>query len=536
MNLVHIMASGLGGGGGIKPTYTFSKFAISATNSADNVLSVTTEDFNFSGKPFSISCWWFAEEVTAAKLYSIFYRGGGTATTEALSIVVLMNNASSATIIVRMYATGHVLGIYTAPALPFVKGWNHLCVTFDGIGPASGLKIYSNAKLINNTPLTTDTLTTINNTVYPNKIGIHQNGTTTIAFNLADYIVFNRVVSSDEVLELYLHPYHNGITSLTTYADVISYYTFNNTLNDSKGNNHFTATATTFIETVNTAYVATTGNDATALLNDKTAKYITLNGVLTALMLAKSRFSNIMLDLGEFAAHTYTKTMPNLSIQGVKMPEFDNPTNPTKLINGSIIKGSSRFYGVKGITTKNVGFDAGLEWCTNVNSGTALDALAIDGANAPNEMSRNHYVENVITLCKSPASLVHSARFERINGLTIKNLTTAFGVHGIVLKCGNVTGLNLKAFGNNGDGLIIKKDVSGQLVGNIAIDGLYYRNINSSNPAAAIVISSGIAEQFITDVFITNCDMIENDLLYISGIGGISNIVIKDTNGQDILP
>jgi len=513
---------------------TTQKF-ISFDGTANSVLSVNSEDFNFSGgKKFSIGFWFNAESLNSSQALPVFFRGDSS--NIVYSIKITHPNVTTYTIEYRSYANGISNGIVVSSNATCLKGWNFILITCNGSDLAAGIKLYCGG-IQNTLSIVSDALAGgggMNINKYPNYIGRYYSSTYSGANSaLADLIIFNDELTYDEYQELFFADFTKSLSSLTTYSKILSHYQFNGDIKDIKGTHHLTATTTNFINAIGKAYLSPTGNNSTAQVNNTINKYQTITAAIAGLILLKSRYSYLYLENGDYVTAPDTDSIHNLSIIGMTMPIVDNESNPTKLINGTVIKGKGSFTNTFGLTIQNIGFDAGYEWTTNYNGGVATDGLVISGGNLIQPRSNKTSLKNVTCLCRAKDSLYHALLTERCYTITLQNINTYYGVHGIVFKGNKYTGSNLNTKGHNSEGFIIKKD-SDFVVGNINIIGLTYRNINSSTPSAAINIGNGVVGQSISNVTLLNCDLIAADLL--GEAGTLENIIIKDTNGNDILP
>ena len=153
----------------------------------------------------------------------------------------------------------------------------------------------------------------------------------------------------------------------------------------------------------------------------------------------------------------------NVSIVGRKMP---TPTNDCKaLIGGSVIQGYFLVY-ADGFSASDVGFDAGYTYRQTTGAG-ASDALALTygdtALKAGGALRRRAALHNVIGLCSGPNDPFHGViAGEGYTDVTCTgDLIGMYGVHGVVIKCTQLTAQNVKAYLNYTDGLIIKSDNHG---------------------------------------------------------------------------
>lgn len=523
MNIQLLRAmGGLGGGGG---TYNYSKYALQFDGTVNSVCTIISEDFNFSGgKAFSISGWVNTSAIpTTGQFTTIFSRSISTQIAYACRVV--RTNATTVTCELRIYAASMASSTicqFTINTTPI--GFHHFAVSVDETNKAAGVNMYYDGMLRNKTTAA-DTLTAMYTGSIQNTIGFYY--TTQYASGLVDdVLVCDKALTATEVQEIYDLPRYSDYTDLSFNVNVVGYWGFDNNLTDSKGHTG-TCPAPVYAQSTSVAYLSTTGNNTTAELGSKTVKYETIDGALLAFIAAKIRYPYFVFESGDFAKHTDSNLIHNISYKGV-LPQYDSLTLPTKLQNGTVIKGGSRFNSIAKVEAIDVGFDAGSEWCDAFNSGNALDGLNINGQTAS-----DINLKNVVTLCKATNSLFHGVIFENMRGVKLENVKAFYGTHGVVIKCQNVTAKNIESYANNSDGLIIKKDTGSGEVKNINVDGFKYRNVGNTATANVWITNDQVGA--LSDVSILNCDLDATSDLRLDA-GTLENIVVKDTNGQDILP
>jgi hypothetical protein len=374
----------------------------------------------------------------------------------------------------------------------------------------------------------------MNETVQPNRIGKYFN--TASIGDVSDVIVFDTELTYEQIRELYINDYSNGILELSTYNNIISYWSLNGDLLDGVGLNNLTAVAPIYTEGIQKAYLSESGNDSTAELNSEVLKYRTIDGALESLISAKARYNFTYLEDGSYNTPLEVNiSIHNLNVIGATTPIVDSELLPTELINGTIIKGKLIQKNSIKLNIKNIGVDVGDKWCTDNVKPLGDDVLVIyTPSNNSTPISADHTITNVVCLAKSPSILFHTALFEYVYKMNVINLDTYYATHGIVFKASSIIGNNFKSYGNNSDGLIIKKDTVID-VKDINIDSFYYRNINSSNPNAAQIYITNDKAEFIDNITISNANLeseIDTDRLQIDG--NVSNVVVTDINGNPI--
>jgi hypothetical protein len=228
-------------------------------------------------------------------------------------------------------------------------------------------------------------------------------------------------------------------------------------------------------------WVDTSGSDATGQAGSPTQRFRTIIEALKALGAAGGV---VHLGLGDFDSPPASAIVSNTSFRGSGKPVFDayyiiSPSNelyfsaaPTKLVGGTVLKGTLDCSLKDNIKLLDLGVDVGSAWCAAKNGGNATEGLlfaqaynlaggvnSYDGVHTDQLNSRQRtgvVVHNVTCLCRDAFAQVHAALFENLVAPLITNVTTAFGVHGIILKTAGGLASNLQAFGHGLNGLILK--------------------------------------------------------------------------------
>jgi hypothetical protein len=228
-------------------------------------------------------------------------------------------------------------------------------------------------------------------------------------------------------------------------------------------------------------WVDASGNDTTGQEGSSTQRFLTIAAALKALGAAGGV---VHLGLGEFDAPPASAIVSNTSFRGSGKPGFDtylviSPSNelyfsapPTKLVGGTVRHGTFDCSLEDNIKVSDLGVDVGSAWCAAHNNGNPTEGLlfaqaynlgggvnSYDGVHTDQPNSRQRtgaVVHNVTCLCKEAFAPVHAALFENLVAPLITNVTTVFGVHGIILKTAGGLASNLQAFGHGLNGLILK--------------------------------------------------------------------------------
>jgi len=168
----------------------------------------------------------------------------------------------------------------------------------------------------------------------------------------------------------------------------------------------------------------------------------------------------IFLPVGRWRTpHTTTSTYlskKNVRIIGAKIPTYNNDF--TALTGGSVIIGPLMVF-ADNFEISNVGIDSGSTVCTNYYSGVAKDGFIHF---QPNQVSptyaQNLVARDVITLCAKADSMYHSFLLEAVDGAYLDNITSCYGIHGIVIKSINVNAGTLTCYASGSNPLILKSD------------------------------------------------------------------------------
>lgn len=177
----------------------------------------------------------------------------------------------------------------------------------------------------------------------------------------------------------------------------------------------------------------------------------------------------------------------NVLYDGEKMPRLANDCR--SLVGGTIIQDMVLCY-ANNVEFRNLGIDSGKTFCDTKYGGTPpsgqgeglLLSYPDNATKTAAALRRNARLHNIIGLNYSPSSLTHSV----IVGEGYQNVTCTgeivgcYGVHGIVIKCGNVKAEQFTSYCNEGEGVIIKSDAQATAICyNVQIGKIF---VSSSGP------------------------------------------------------
>ncbi|HTN08807.1 hypothetical protein [Agriterribacter sp.] len=231
------------------------------------------------------------------------------------------------------------------------------------------------------------------------------------------------------------------------------------------------------------AYVSKSGNDQTARPGNSGKPFFTVTAALAAI---PAGGGTIVIGPGEFDSPKHGSMKSHIVLMGSGKPEpdwnteYDKETGklrftvPQKLIGGTVLKGTLDCSLLDHIVIKDLGVDVGALWCKERNNGDVAEGLFFaqkynlkGGLSAPDKIHelqvlspprKGIVVENVSALCRDAKALVHAMLFENLYCPQISNISTYFGVHGVVLKTQGGQLNNMLAHGHFSNGLIVKSN------------------------------------------------------------------------------
>lgn len=333
-------------------------------------------------------------------------------------------------------------------------------------------------------------------------------------------------------------------TSYNSYYDVPVAIRTNGVLDDSDVPGAVTATdALNYLYNSTdfpvTAYVQTTGNNATAQLGNNKRPFLTIDAALDAL---PSTGGVVRIGIGSFSSPTPSKIKSNTTFVGSKEPTINSTVTisspnvrpvisaPTALVNGTILTGEFSSLDKNNIIVSNLGIDVGKTWVDTFNGGTPVGGLVIASVTTTAPV-KNIQVSNVTVLGYSAATSQHCMLFENIIDSKFNNLTTYYHVHGVALKGLNITmdGLNLHS--HNNDGLIIKSDTYAPTrdvsVNNVNINSL------SGYEGGGIILEEGVNGSSLLERVSLNNINLKYVKFGLNNVNKISSVNISNFNLYD---
>jgi len=200
-------------------------------------------------------------------------------------------------------------------------------------------------------------------------------------------------------------------------------------------------------------------------------------------------------------------TKNSVTFAGAKMPNVN--AGNTALENGTIIQGSFMVF-AHNVTVLDLGVDCGLTVCDALYGGTSQEGFTIanlsthPAATAPFKGFR---AENIQVLLKDTAgtTMNHGFLCEYVDGAFVKNIRTQYGLHGIVFKATNSTGIGLWAKDCTGEGVIIKSDSYAQS-GQSSYSGINIQSTTQGVGGGLVLFaaSDNLGHIDVSDVIINN--------------------------------
>lgn len=238
-----------------------------------------------------------------------------------------------------------------------------------------------------------------------------------------------------------------------------------------------TAIATAQLATktaTSTAYVESTGNDSTAVLNNPSLPYATIQGALSANTAVTSLTIRIgagafLSPPGDYTGSTsYMRS--NVVFRGAGRPDFNNGgVASTALTGGTILQGPFEISGRNNIQVIDLGIDCGSAVCTALFSGVSQNAFfafnkgQVQGAPPMTGL----VLENVATLCANQTDQIHSCCIENVLRAKIHHVACYYGYHGIVLKAIDSVVSDCSSYNHLSNGMIIKSDIYAPCYNNV---------------------------------------------------------------------
>lgn len=292
-----------------------------------------------------------------------------------------------------------------------------------------------------------------------------------------------------------------------------------------------------------TAFISSSGSDATGVLGSQSHPFLTIDAGLDALPSTSGR---VKIGIGTFGPVTASKIKNNTIFEGSGRPTYNatitvssTPTytygTPSKLIGGTIINGGINGADRQGVEIRNLGCDNGSDWVT-VGGHTETNGISFGSANgtAPFTLQKGIVIENVVILGSAANSSFHGIVLENCIDPIINNVQTWFATHGIALKIIGGRVSNVITTNHFFDGIIIKSDTYAYSK-ETNISGV---RINSSSTANGGIVlqdnASGLSQILLSDISINNTAFgIKQTGTYIDEVQ-MANIKMKDVAGIGI--
>lgn len=237
-------------------------------------------------------------------------------------------------------------------------------------------------------------------------------------------------------------------------------------------------TATSLAE----VWVQTTGSNTTGTVGRKDKPYLTVDAALDALATAYPSTAvrwKINIGTGTFTVWAANKVRDNMTFQGEAKPVFNSGN--TALQDGTIIQGRIIFR-QNGIELYDLGCDVGSAWCTASNGGTGIDAIKLcynaSGTPAPKSNLR---AARIVALCQNSTAAFHAFQVEDADNVVLEDITTRFGVHGVVLKCSNANATSLNCSGHDLNAVIIKSHTAFNTAFNVNVSNVIMNNVGAGD-------------------------------------------------------
>ena len=290
----------------------------------------------------------------------------------------------------------------------------------------------------------------------------------------------------------------------------------------------------------NTAYVETSGNNATAQLGNSSRPFLTIDAALDAL---PAGGGVVKIGIGTFASPAVAKIKSNTAFIGSKEPiinstiTFATPTSratitaPTALIDGTILSGQFRIEDRNNIRIENLGVDAGKTYIDTFNGGVATNAMAILST-VSTTPCRNITVNNTTALGYSPSALFHAFVFQNVTDCHFSNLTSYYNTHGLVIKGKNITVDGLKAHSHTADGLIIKSYIYAPCA-DVSLSNINISSLSGYEGGGISLEESVLGSSPLDRITISNVN-----LKYVSygvrNVNTVKNVSISSLNAYDL--
>jgi hypothetical protein len=221
----------------------------------------------------------------------------------------------------------------------------------------------------------------------------------------------------------------------------------------------------------NVAFVEIGGNNSTAILGQANSPFLTLQAALAAL---PSSGGLILVGIGDFVAPPLSSWKSNVTVRGLMKPRFNGTasqtgtttttmTAPTRLIDGTVIKGNVAIIDLENCKFYNLGIDCGPDYVTGGGTesnclGHGLTSSGNDSLTPPFAMKTGFVANGLVLLGKNPSSAFHCLVLENVLDAVVEDVATCYSVHGIAFKGVGGSVQNVRCYAHSSDGIIIKRN------------------------------------------------------------------------------
>jgi hypothetical protein len=196
--------------------YSNSISTLFSTSSYAQIGNVSPLSFDRTD-PFSISCWYKVSAGTERVLFSKQASGNNAGYRISIAGGTPQFHLSGG-------SSGNRIEVNSSFTNLNDGNWRHIVFTYDGSGNASGVKIYNNSVIDSTPTLTSDTLVSTTVNTAPAQISGRNLTANNFNGNIDEVSIYNRVLTSDEVAEIYSFGSPIGITELDSFDDCVGFW------------------------------------------------------------------------------------------------------------------------------------------------------------------------------------------------------------------------------------------------------------------------------------------------------------------------
>lgn len=199
-------------------------------------------------------------------------------------------------------------------------------------------------------------------------------------------------------------------------------------------------------------FVDSAGSDVTGKKGRVDRPFLTIDAALDELGAGGGA---VYIGVGTFPPVTRAKIKDYTKFFGSGKPQSIGNSH---LEGGTVIQGPLASFSSY-VEFHDLGVDSGSNVCTALYAGVAQDGLSVNNL-IPSlaEVVTGIVVSNVSAICQSDNAAVHCVLIESATDVTVSNITTTFGTHGVALKATFASLSNIRSYGSANDNMIIKSD------------------------------------------------------------------------------